>query len=92
MAPAHDPDSPRRDSSQPAKATGPYSAQADVGRYAGIGIQFVVVVVVFAFAGRWLDGKLGTTPWLLVVGVLLGSLGATIALIRAVTPSKPDSR
>ncbi len=52
----------------------------------------MVVVVVFAFAGRWLDGKLGTTPWLLVVGVLLGSLGSTIALIRAVTPSKPDTR
>jgi ATP synthase protein I len=38
----------------------------------GLGLQFVVTVLVCLFAGQWLDRRLGTTPWLLLSGVLLG--------------------
>ena len=41
--------------------------------FAGIGIQFAVILVAFALAGIWLDKKLGTSPWLLLVGVLGGA-------------------
>ena len=43
------------------------------GKMAGLGVQFVVTILVFLFIGQWLDRKLGTTPWLLLAGVLLGA-------------------
>lgn len=64
----------------------------DLGRYAGLGFQFAAVMALFAGAGWWLDGKLGTEPWLLVCGCLLGAVGATIALVRAVPPPRPAKR
>ncbi len=39
----------------------------------GLGLQFVVTILVFLFIGQWLDRKLGTTPWMLLAGVLLGA-------------------
>ena len=48
------------------------------GQYGSIGLQFGVGLVVFTLAGNWLDRRLGTGPWLLLVGVMLGfALSAT---------------
>jgi ATP synthase protein I len=44
----------------------------DPAQLAGIGLQFGIVLVAFLFAGKWLDEKLGTEPWLLMAGVFLG--------------------
>lgn len=44
----------------------------DPAQLAGIGIQFAVVLVAFLFAGKWLDDRLGTEPWLLMAGVFVG--------------------
>lgn len=52
--------------------------------YAGLGLSFALTLCVFALVGYWLDGKWGTKPWLMVAGVLLGGLGATISLIKKV--------
>ena len=54
------------------------------GRLAGIGLQFGAAIVLFALVGNWLDGRLGTRPVLLVLGVLLGFAGGTISLIHQV--------
>jgi F0F1-type ATP synthase assembly protein I len=35
-----------------------------------LGYTIAVPLVVFALAGRFLDRKLGTTPWLLLIGIL----------------------
>ena len=35
--------------------------------FAGIGIQFAITILVFAFAGVWLDNRLGTSPWLILI-------------------------
>ena len=43
------------------------------GQLVGLGVQFVVTILVCLFVGQWLDRKLGTTPWLLLAGVLLGA-------------------
>ena len=40
---------------------------------AGAGLQLAVTLVVFAFAGIWLDRRFGTSPWLLIVLVFGGS-------------------
>ena len=41
--------------------------------FAGIGLQFAVTIVLFAFAGIWLDRRLGTSPWLIIVGAFGGA-------------------
>ena len=49
---------------------------------AGAGFQFAAVVVLSVFAGIWVDDKLGTSPWLLVVLVFLGSALGFYSLYR----------
>jgi ATP synthase protein I len=48
--------------------------------FAGVGLQFAVTIVVFLFLGQWLDGRLGTSPWLTVLGVFLGAAGGFLSL------------
>lgn len=54
----------------------------EAGRVAGVGIQFAMVIVAFLFAGRWLDGRLGTDPWLLIAGVFIGASAGFYSLYR----------
>ena len=61
---------------------------ADLGRYAGLGLQFAASVVLFGAGGWWLDGRFGTRPWLLIVGLFLGAGLAFYALLRAVPTSR----
>lgn len=42
------------------------------GQYGSIGVQFAVGIVLFTLAGNWLDERLGTAPWLLLAGVMVG--------------------
>jgi F0F1-type ATP synthase assembly protein I len=48
-----------------------------------MGIQLALAVVVFFFVGRWLDGKLGTAPWLMLAGLLVGIAGGLTKFLRA---------
>ncbi len=57
-------------------------------RYAGAGIQFALTFLVFGAAGWWLDGRLGSAPWLMIAGIALGATGAFISLVRAVPTAK----
>ena len=41
----------------------------------GIGLELTMVIGGMAYGGYWLDERWGTTPWLLIVGVLLGTFG-----------------
>ena len=41
--------------------------------FAGIGVQFAVTIVVFAFLGVWLDRWLGTSPLFVLVMVFGGA-------------------
>lgn len=52
----------------------------------GAGLTFAVVVALFALGGLWLDGRLGTRPLFVLVGILLGLVGGTIHLLRVVAP------
>ena len=55
--------------------------------FAGSGIQLVVSILVFVYVGRWLDGKLGTSPWLLVLGAFVGAFAGFYSMYRALTAS-----
>lgn len=60
--------------------------QRELGRYAGLGLQLGASITVLALLGYWLDGRLGTLPLFLIVGVLAGFVGGTIAIVRKVPP------
>jgi F0F1-type ATP synthase assembly protein I len=50
--------------------------------FAGVGIQFAAILVLSAFGGIWLDRKLGTSPWLLIVLVFVGAAAGFYSLYR----------
>jgi len=51
-------------------------------RYAGLGIQLAVTVVVCVLAGQWLDRKAGTDGIFTILAPLLGFGGMLYSLIR----------
>jgi ATP synthase protein I len=53
---------------------------SSLSMYAGVGIQFALTIVVFLFVGQWLDRRLGTTPWLTIIGVFVGAVGGFYSL------------
>ena len=59
--------------------------------YATVGLE-VVISVLFGFVvGRWLDGKLGTHPYIAVVGFFLGLATAARFLVRAARRMKAET-
>lgn len=54
---------------------------------AGLGVQFVVAVLLFLFVGKWLDARLGTAPWLTILGVFVGAGASMYAMYRKVFPA-----
>jgi F0F1-type ATP synthase assembly protein I len=48
------------------------NSRSEWGKLAGVGFEFAVSILLFGAIGWWLDGKLGTEPWLLIVGFGLG--------------------
>ncbi len=52
----------------------------------GAGLTFAVTVALFALGGLWLDGRLGSKPWCVLAGTLLGIVGGTIHLLRVLAP------
>jgi F0F1-type ATP synthase assembly protein I len=43
------------------------------GQYMGYGLTWALAVLLFLGVGAWLDGKLGTSPWLLLIGAFVGA-------------------
>lgn len=63
-----------------------------MARYAGVGIQFAGSIVLFLFIGRWLDGRLGTEPFLLLLGVFVGAGAGFYSMYRqlVIDPQRKD--
>lgn len=59
-------------------------------RYAGLGIQLAVVLMVFVFAGQWADRRLGTGGLLTVLFAFIGFGGTMYSLIRILTRKGGD--
>jgi hypothetical protein len=58
--------------------------------FAGVGLQFAITIVVFAFAGVWLDRRLGASPWFTVVMVFAGATLGFWSMYRRV--SRPQHK
>lgn len=52
------------------------------GLYGAAGIQLAAGVIGGLVFGNYLDGKIGTSPWLAVAGTILGAVGGIWNLIR----------
>ena len=51
--------------------------------FATLGLEFALSVLVGLFGGRWLDARLGTAPWLAIVGFGFGVAAGVRAIYRA---------
>lgn len=86
---AEKPHQPARDS----KPTGEVSPWA----LAGLGMQLCVAIIVFVYAGNWLDRRLDTAPLFLLGGVFVGGGGVFYSSYRRLmatsneTPPSQDS-
>lgn len=54
------------------------------GYFFGLGIQLAVTVVLMFFLGSWLDEKWGTTPWMMLLGILFGASAGLYSFIKTV--------
>lgn len=52
------------------------------GIYGGVGFQLAAAVVAGLLLGDYCDDRLGTAPWLTMVGLLLGATGGFYNLIK----------
>ena len=50
-----------------------------------VGTVLVVCIVLGYLLGSYLDRKLGTSPWLVVAGVVLGTAAGFVELFRTVS-------
>lgn len=62
----------------------------ELGRYSGLGLALALSVLLFLLIGYWLDGKLGTLPWLTLAGAFIGAAGGFVSLYRGLTTSRTD--
>ncbi len=66
-------------------------SQAEVGRFVGYGAGWLLTMLLFGWGGLALDRRIGTTPLLLILGILAGFAGGLCTLyLRAV--QKPANR
>ncbi|MEI8032405.1 MAG: AtpZ/AtpI family protein [Chlorobiaceae bacterium] len=55
-----------------------------VSDYLGIGLQIAASFAFFVMLGYWGDSKLGTSPILLLAGVVVGMVGMGLVLAKVV--------
>lgn len=60
------------------------SAMGDAAPHLGLGIEIMISMVFFVVLGYFADGWLGTSPWLLILGALLGMIATGVTLWRTV--------
>ena len=53
------------------------------GRYAGLGLQFVISILLFLWVGKWVDRQLGTDGPGVLVGVFVGAGAAFYSMYRS---------
>jgi len=58
------------------------------GDFAGMGIQFAAAIVIFLFAGQWVDDRLGTGGLFAVAGVFIGAGAAFYSMYRKITAAQ----
>ncbi len=58
------------------------TAWTSMGQYAGLGLQFALAIGLFLWVGWKVDGWLGTTPLLTLLGAFVGAGAAFYSIYR----------
>jgi ATP synthase protein I len=64
--------------------TGEQNAWKALGELSTIGLALVIATVIGLAGGYYLDRWLGTSPWLTLIGLMLGIAAGFVNLFRAV--------
>ena len=68
-----------------------FKAMRESAPLLGAGIQMAAAIILMFFFGQWLDSKLGTSPWLMLVGIFLGAGGGLYSFIQTVNKVERDN-
>jgi F0F1-type ATP synthase assembly protein I len=56
--------------------------------FAGMGLQFAIAIVIFLFAGQWVDNRLGFNGLFTIVGVFVGASAAFYNMYRKISAAQ----
>ena len=56
--------------------------------FAGVGIQFAFAIIVFLYAGQWVDDRLGTNGLFTIAGVFIGAGAAFYNMYRKISAAQ----
>jgi F0F1-type ATP synthase assembly protein I len=56
--------------------------------FAGVGLQFAFTIIVFLFAGQWVDNRVGTNGLFTIVGVFVGAVAAFYSMYRKISAAQ----
>lgn len=59
-------------------------------RYSTVGLEMGLSVLIGLFVGQWLDKRLGTEPWLLLVFLLFGMVAGFRSIFRLARQRQHD--
>ena len=51
-------------------------------RYSGVGLELAGATAALALVGYWVDGKFGTSPWGILIGVFIGIVGGLYNMVK----------
>ncbi len=74
-----------------APSTSPTTWQL-IGQLSTIGMSFVFALILGFGAGYWLDGVLGTKPWLTFIGFFFGLAAGVLNVYRVLQLSNASAR
>ena len=63
-----------------------------IGQLSTLGMSFVLALILGFGAGYWLDGVLGTKPWLSFMGFFVGLAAAILNVYRVLRLSNESAR
>ena len=75
-------------SGEPGRGLRRVNSAVSGAEFAGIGVQFALAILVFVYAGVWLDKRFGSTPWFTLIGVFVGATGGFYSMYRKITASQ----
>jgi len=61
-------------------------ALRSAGPFLNLGFTLALAIAGLAYGGNWLDGRLGTEPWLMLAGALTGMAVGFVNLFRVAWP------
>ncbi|MDQ3696936.1 MAG: AtpZ/AtpI family protein [Gemmatimonadota bacterium] len=71
----------RKERTPDPRGEGRHKVGTSVGAYAGLGFQFAAAIILFLFAGQWLDRRLGT-EWFAIIGMFVGAAAGFYSMYR----------